>query len=48
MTPNVNVLIAVSRDEHVLHLKAQDWLLEAARNRQQRVPAQGSPVEHCN
>ena len=29
MTPDVNVLIAASRDEHVHHLKARDWLLEA-------------------
>ena len=29
MTPDVNVLIAASREEHVHHLKARDWLLEA-------------------
>ena len=29
MTPDVNVLIAASRDEHVHHLKARDWLLQA-------------------
>lgn len=29
MTPDVNVLIAASRDEHVHHLKARDWLLDA-------------------
>jgi uncharacterized protein len=29
MTPDVNVLIAAFREEHVHHLKARDWLLEA-------------------
>ena len=29
MTPDVNVLIAAFRGEHVHHLKARDWLLEA-------------------
>jgi uncharacterized protein len=29
MTPDVNVLVAASRGEHVHHLKARDWLLEA-------------------
>ena len=29
MTPDVNVLIAAFRDEHVHHLKAREWLLEA-------------------
>ena len=29
MTPDVNVLIAAFRDEHVHHLKARDWLLDA-------------------
>ena len=29
MTPDVNVLIAASREEHVHHLTARDWLLEA-------------------
>lgn len=29
MTPDINVLIAASREEHVHHLKARDWLLQA-------------------
>jgi uncharacterized protein len=29
MTPDVNVLIAAFREEHVHHLKARDWLLQA-------------------
>ena len=29
MTPDVNVLIAASRGEHIHHLIARDWLLEA-------------------
>ena len=29
MTPDVNVLVAASREEHVRHPKARDWLLEA-------------------
>ncbi len=29
MTPDVNVLIAAFRDEHLHHLKARDWILAA-------------------
>ena len=29
MTPDVNVLIAAFRDEHVHHLRAREWLLNA-------------------
>jgi uncharacterized protein len=29
MTPDVNVLVAAFRGEHVHHVKARDWLLEA-------------------
>ena len=29
MTPDVNVLIAAFRDEHLHHRKARDWLLDA-------------------
>ena len=40
MTPDVNVLIAASREEHMHHLQARDWLLEAcARSAVTRVGA---------
>lgn len=44
MTPDVNVLIAAFREEHVHHHKARDWLLQACAQSAVTRGGTGQPV----